>query len=190
MKKSEKVLLAGTIGLGLVMAVTVLGGKGRQQPAASLGPAGRPAPGETPAAPTTRPTLELLAAKRVELKPLEPDLRNPFRVSGVVSGEEATDSISRAPVAQKTGAERVTRLELTGIFDEDGGLAALINGKLVRAGDHIGDLRVVKVDPRGVVFEYQRELLFKPFYNRLGEPRGPEEGSPATGSGAKQPENH
>jgi len=189
MKKSEKMLLAGTIGLGVVMAATVMGGKGRQQPAPS-GPVAQAAPGQPAAKPAARATLELLATKRVELKPLDPEMRNPFRASGAPSDGGATDGVTPASRAQETGEELVAQLQLTGIFDEDGGLAALVNGTLVRAGDRVGELEVVRVDPRGVVFKYQRELLFKPFYNRLGEPREPDEGSPATGSGVKQPGNH
>lgn len=187
MKKSEKVLLIGTIGLGVVMAVSVVGGKAGRQ-AALLGLAAQNVPGTTAAKTAPRATIELLATKRVALEPLEPQLRNPFRPPEVRSEETEKDSISPGAPVRRIGMEKVAQLQLTGIFDEDGGLAALVDGKVVRAGDPVGELRVVKVEPRGVVFEYRGEVFLKKFYEPLQGPYEPEPGL-SSAPGKAQPEN-
>ena len=187
MKKSEKILLVGTIGLGLVMAVSVLGGKGGRK-AASLGPAGQTAPGTT-AKTASRATLELLATKRVALEPLEPQLRNPFRPPKVKPEEAETDGLPPGAPVRRIGMGKVAQLQLTGIFDEAGGLAALVDGKFVRAGDPVGELRVVKVEPHGVAFEYRGEVFFKKFYEPLQGPREPEQGPSSSRPQKAKPEN-
>ncbi len=181
MKTSEKILLAGTIGLGLVIAAAHLPGKGRGG-AAPPGPAMRSAVGKS-AAKVPPATLELLATKQVALKPLPPKIRNPFRPVPEEPVQQEIKDPAPVTTARKIGAEKVARLRLTGIFDEAGGLAALVNGKVVRAGDRIGELSVVRVTARGVVLEYRGERFFKELYKRFGEPPEPGQGSSTTEPG-------
>jgi hypothetical protein len=179
MRKSEKLLLAGTIGLGLLLAVTQLPGKGHQRRAPEVPAPQPPADNGVGKALPPPATLELLATHRVELKPLAPGTRNPFRpLANGASGGEGTGPTARG-TAWEIGMEKVSELKLTGILDERTRLAALINGKPVRAGDHVGDLTVVRVTEHGVVLEYQGQRFFKKLFERLGEPSAPGKGPPA-----------
>ena len=179
MRKKEKLLLAGTIGLGLVLAVTQLPGKGRERRGPAEPVAQEPA-NEGPAKALPPPaTLELLATHRVELKPLAPGMRNPFRP--VANGASVGGGTITTPegTTWEIGMEKVAQLRLTGILYERTQLAALIDGKPVRAGDRIGELEVVRVTEHGVVLEYRGERFFKKLFKRLGEPSAPGQGAPA-----------
>ena len=152
MKKNEKILLIGTIGLGLVLAATVLPGKGK---------GGKPEPEQTEqteiqgvaSKKKARPTLELLASGRVEFEPLLAEMRNPFRAPA--HGEEN----KLADISEKVWA-----LKVTGIFNEGGGLVAMINGKRRRTGDTIDGLTVRHITRSGIGFEYEGKYLFRTLY--------------------------
>jgi hypothetical protein len=179
MKQREKVLLMGTIGLGLVLSVTYLPGKGRERAVPAEPAAQQPAGEDHSEALPPPATLELLATHRVELKPLAPGMRNPFRpVSTGTSGSGHTVTTPEG-TTWEIGMEKVAALKLTGILYERTRLAALINGKPVRAGDRVGDLTVVRVTEHGVVLEYQGERFFKKLFKRLGEPSARKQGPSA-----------
>jgi hypothetical protein len=171
-------MLVGTIGLGVVLAATHLPGKGRERRTPAEPAAQQPADEEHATALPAPATLELLAAHRVELKPLEPGMRNPFRPVGNGSSGDQAITTPAGPTWE-IGMEKVAALKLTGILYERTRLAALINGKAVRAGDRVGDLTVVRVTEHGVVLEYKGEQFFKKLFKRLGEPSAPGQGASA-----------
>jgi hypothetical protein len=163
MKKTEKLLLAATAGLGLVLAVAGLPGKGK-----GTAPAGAPGPAAAaPAAPpearaASPPALELLLTKRAELRPVPPGMRDPFRPPNT---NPVRADAAEQPASQ-TGAQRLAELKLTGVFEEAGEPAALINGKQVRVGDIIGGLRVEEVTSHSVRLEYRGERFVLDLYDR------------------------
>jgi hypothetical protein len=171
MKAREKLLVAGTIGLGLLLVTAHLPRTGRE-PVPPVD-AGAPVAEDDRPASVPAATLELVATGRAELKPLPAGMRNPFRpaANGATGNTPTTGDHARS--TWERGAEKVAALRLTGILDEKVRLAALINGKPMRAGD--------RVTERGVVLGYRGELFFKKFGGKLQEPpdesRQPDEGA-------------
>jgi len=178
-KKSEKVLLIGTIGFGLVLVASSLPGKGGQSaPVADGGAQGVSAGPKAKQAPAL--TLELLATKRVELTPLPNDLRNPFRlvqedpraeqtrlgvqVTAIFGEEGQLAALVKTKVleAEKAAGD----LTVVRVTAEDGARAALGKSTVVRAGDTIGSLQVVSVKRGGVVLEYRGKRFIGKLHTR------------------------
>lgn len=203
MKKSEKILLVGTIGVGLVLVATSLPGKGRRG-AAPAGPAVESRACGAAVAPAGPGTLELLARGKVALKPLVPGMRNPFRpirapsaevgvqvaikVTGIFGEEgEPAAFVKGELIAPGTGTAGLTVVRMA---DEKERLAVLLKGTLVRAGDTIAELKVVRVGRRGVWLEHRGQRFFVQLYKRLDRSDEPEKGSRPAGAGETESTTH
>jgi hypothetical protein len=129
MKRSERILLVVTIGLGAVLVAAYLPGRGRMDP--GPGDAGGPS-AAVPASATTEtapPALELQAAGRVELTPLPARMRNPFR------------SLPKEAASTRVAVV----LQVTAVFGEQENRAALLRGERLRPGAP-ADGPVIRVD--------------------------------------------
>ena len=175
MKKNEKILLIGTIGLGLVLAATVLPGKGKgatQQPQQTEHQGvvvKKPAP----------PTLELLASGRVKFEPLPAQMRNPFRAPVYGADHKLVDF-----------SERVEALEVTGIFNDGGALVAMINGRKLRTGDTLNGLTVRHITRSGIRFEYEGKYQFKRLYKPPTKGTRPDDGPSGAASDTTKSGTH
>jgi len=130
MKTSEKVLLAATIGLGVILAAACLPGRGRTGRSSAHEGGSLPAQPAAAKADAVPPTLELLATGGVELAPVPEKLRNPFR-----------------PIlTMKTRPGVPVELRVTGIFGEEGNRAALLSGERLEPGVPGGDGPVIQIE--------------------------------------------
>jgi hypothetical protein len=65
--------------------------------------------------------------------------------------------------AARTAAERESAIECGGtIIGGDGGPVAIVNGHPARRGDSLGDFRVVKIRPEGILLERQGAFIVVP----------------------------
>lgn len=65
--------------------------------------------------------------------------------------------------AARPAAERETAIECGGtIIGGDGGPVAIVNGRPARRGDSLGDFRVVKIRPEGILLERQGAFIVVP----------------------------
>jgi hypothetical protein len=187
MKKTEKLLLVASAGLGLVLAVTGLPGRGKGAGHPAAPPAAAaPVAATPPAVNTAPPTLELLVTQRAPLAPVPPAMRDPFRPPNTNPPRPGDE----AATAHESGAEKAAQLKLTGLLEERGELAAFINGKVVHAGDIIGGLRVEQVTSHGVWLDYHGERYFLELYKRLGPGEETGGNAPAGGREGTEPVTH
>jgi len=204
MRKSEKILLVVTIGLGAVLSAVYLPTRGRTQSAP--GNPGDPSTPQPPVAATEAgpATIEMLAAGDVELTPVPEGMRDPFRplpqaqastrvavalrVTAIFGQQDNADRPLSAllrgerlgPGAQADGPvvhveADVARVDayLSGervrLSSGEAELAALLRGRLVRAGDTLGAITVEEVTPRGVKLRCDDKLIAVGFQERSGD---------------------
>jgi hypothetical protein len=202
MKTSEKILLVVTIGLGVALGATQVGGAGRRATPPAAPVAGEPAGKQAPA-PRARSTLELLASKQAALAPLPTEGRNPFEpdlseggVEAVVVGIKVTgilgesDPLTALVTGQIVGKRDPAQgLTLLRVAPGERAVEPLLKGLRVQAGQRIGGLTVVRVTGRGVEFRYDDRTFFIELFNRATAPPGAGSGAGKLAPSATEPSN-
>jgi MSHA biogenesis protein MshK len=89
------------------------------------------------------------------------ELPDPTRPATYVNNNEvyieAFDDNSRETISWRLSAIRLSKNDKT----------AILNGKLVREGDHIGDAEIIEIKPLSVVINYENKNLIVRLFNNL-----------------------
>jgi hypothetical protein len=172
-KKLVTVAALGALLLGLVGYQLVK--RGPQQ-AAAAEISGQPeaaSASETPAALrdalTNNPTATLLQKDGLQAPPPKP-LRNPFRMSSawlaalnppVQATRVPTTTAATRPVVPQIVVNAVVPItlraedfKLSSVVTTGSGMAAIINGKVVRAGDVVGQARILEITGEEVTLQH------------------------------------
>jgi hypothetical protein len=91
--------------------------------------------------------------------------------SGVTEGTGKRDpfvpliSEEKKVIAGLVGIETLDDLNVEGIVPDAAGSIAIVNGEIVRAGEVYDNLKILKIQSNGVLFEINEIEQFKPFGN-------------------------
>lgn len=91
--------------------------------------------------------------------------------SGIAEGNAKRDPfvplISEEKVVVKglVGIETLEDLNVEGIVPDAAGSMAIVNGEIVRSGEVYDNLKVLKIQSNGILFEINEIEQFKPFGN-------------------------
>lgn len=127
------------------------------QGATSFAPTSPPATPQTTQAPVVAPAVTPTPAPSAPSRPsTPPQAAAPAPLSGVNLGEFDTSKPGQLkwennPFVQTTESVGVQDLHLMAIVYRPGSAAALVNGRVIKKGDRIGDNEVVHIEAKRVV---------------------------------------
>lgn len=82
--------------------------------------------------------------------------------SGLVEAGSLADPMRPFSVARAPQGKVVSEFSVTAVFHSEERRVAVVNGRIVKVGDRLGDIRIVEILPDGVRYERQgREFTIR-----------------------------